>query len=47
MLARSNPTASSELMVKAQQDVDSRWTYYEQMAGMHVSENGKGEKSKP
>lgn len=34
MLARSKPDASEALMALAQQDVDSRWQYYEQMAGL-------------
>lgn len=41
MLARSKPDASEALMVLAQNDVDARWRYYEQMAGMHFGENGK------
>ncbi|MBT3605378.1 MAG: pyruvate:ferredoxin (flavodoxin) oxidoreductase, partial [Candidatus Latescibacteria bacterium] len=43
MLARSKPDASETLMALAQQDVDSRWQYYEQMAGLHV---GKADTAK-
>ncbi|MFT5367341.1 MAG: pyruvate-ferredoxin/flavodoxin oxidoreductase [Candidatus Latescibacterota bacterium] len=46
MLARSKPEASNALMTLAQQDVDSRWRYYEQMASMHFDDNGKADKSK-
>jgi len=41
MLARSKPEASQELLALAQQDVDSRWQYYEQMAAMHFGGNGE------
>jgi pyruvate-ferredoxin/flavodoxin oxidoreductase len=40
MLARSKPDASNALMALAQKDVDSRWQYYEQIAGMHSGPNG-------
>jgi len=43
MLARSKPEAAKELMDLAQQDVDSRWRFYEQMAAMHFGGNGKAE----
>jgi pyruvate-ferredoxin/flavodoxin oxidoreductase len=34
MLARSNPRRSAELLDLAQQDIDERWHYYEQLAGV-------------
>jgi pyruvate-ferredoxin/flavodoxin oxidoreductase len=34
MLARSKPDRAEELMRLAQQDVDQRWAYYEQLAGV-------------
>lgn len=41
MLARSKPDASEALLSLAQEDVDTRWRYYEQMAKMHYNGNGK------
>ncbi len=45
ILARTHPDRAEELLRLAQADVDERWRYYEQMAGMartipHVSANG-------
>ncbi|MGE3821503.1 MAG: pyruvate:ferredoxin (flavodoxin) oxidoreductase, partial [Isosphaeraceae bacterium] len=37
MLARSNPERAERLMALAQRDVDERWRYYEQMAGIERS----------
>jgi pyruvate-ferredoxin/flavodoxin oxidoreductase len=34
MLARSNPARAEQLMKLAQQDIEDRWHYYEQMAGV-------------
>ena len=34
MLARSDPARSAELLDLAQQDIDERWHYYEQLAGL-------------
>jgi pyruvate-ferredoxin/flavodoxin oxidoreductase len=34
MLARSDPRRSAELLDLAQQDIDERWHYYEQLAGV-------------
>ncbi|HSP27340.1 MAG TPA: hypothetical protein VLN74_02240, partial [Ilumatobacteraceae bacterium] len=34
MLARSDPARSAELLDLAQQDIDERWHYYEQLAGV-------------
>jgi hypothetical protein len=34
MLARSDPGRSAELLDLAQQDIDERWHYYEQLAGL-------------
>ena len=34
MLARSDPERSAELLDLAQQDIDERWHYYEQLAGV-------------
>lgn len=46
MLARSKPDASEALLNLAQQDVDARWRYYEQMAEMHFGVNGETEPAK-
>jgi pyruvate-ferredoxin/flavodoxin oxidoreductase len=35
MLARANPEKSSELMAKAQEDIDNRWHLYEQLVEVH------------
>ena len=35
MLARANPSHASELMSRAQQDIDDRWHLYEQMVTIH------------
>ena len=35
MLARTNPERSAELMRRAQQDIDDRWHFYEQMVEVH------------
>jgi pyruvate-ferredoxin/flavodoxin oxidoreductase len=35
MLARSNPEHAEELMDRAQQDIDDRWHFYEQMVTIH------------
>jgi pyruvate-ferredoxin/flavodoxin oxidoreductase len=37
MLARSNPERAAALMTLAQADVDERWRYYEQLAGVERS----------
>jgi pyruvate-ferredoxin/flavodoxin oxidoreductase len=37
MLARSDPARSAELLDLAQQDIDERWHYYEQLAGVERS----------
>jgi pyruvate-ferredoxin/flavodoxin oxidoreductase len=34
MLARANPSQSERLMALAQKDIDERWRFYEQMAGI-------------
>ena len=34
MLARSDPSRSAELLDLAQQEIDERWRYYEQLAGV-------------
>ncbi len=34
MLARSNPERAAQLFELAQQDIDDRWNYYEQLAGV-------------
>ena len=34
MLARSDPERADALMAAAQADVDERWRYYEQLAGV-------------
>jgi pyruvate-ferredoxin/flavodoxin oxidoreductase len=35
MLAQANPERSAELMMRAQQDIDDRWHFYEQMVEVH------------
>ena len=35
MLARANPDQAEELMAQAQQDIDDRWHFYEQMVTIH------------
>ena len=35
MLARSDPERAKQLFKAAQADIDARWQYYEQMAGVH------------
>ena len=40
MLARSNPDRASELLELAQADVDTRFGYYQQLAGLHRSAPG-------
>jgi pyruvate-ferredoxin/flavodoxin oxidoreductase len=35
MLARVNPQRAKELMARAQQDIDDRWNFYEQMVTIH------------
>jgi pyruvate-ferredoxin/flavodoxin oxidoreductase len=35
MLARSDPERAKQLIKAAQADIDARWQYYEQMAGVH------------
>jgi hypothetical protein len=35
MLARANPERSSELMARAQEDIDNRWHLYEQLVEVH------------
>mgnify|MGYP001815864938 FL=1 len=37
MLARSDPERSAELLDLAQQDIDERWRYYQQLAGLERS----------
>jgi pyruvate-ferredoxin/flavodoxin oxidoreductase len=37
MLARTHPARASELMQLAQRDIDERWHFYEQMAGVERS----------
>jgi pyruvate-ferredoxin/flavodoxin oxidoreductase len=37
MLARSDPDRAAQLMTLAQADVDERWRYYEQLAGVERS----------
>ena len=34
MLARSDPTVAERLFAQAQRDIDERWHYYEQLAGV-------------
>jgi len=41
MLARSNPERSAELVDLAQQDVNTRYDYYRQLAGLHRAAPGQ------
>ena len=34
MLTRTSPERAEQLMEEAQRDVDERWKYYEQLAGV-------------
>jgi pyruvate-ferredoxin/flavodoxin oxidoreductase len=47
MLARSDPERAKQLVKAAQADIDARWQYYEQMAGVHrvVPEESQDEDS--
>jgi pyruvate-ferredoxin/flavodoxin oxidoreductase len=45
VLARTHPERAAELMGLAQADIDERWRYYEQLAGVertvaHTNEEG-------
>jgi pyruvate-ferredoxin/flavodoxin oxidoreductase len=45
MLIQSDEARAEKLLKEAQQDVKSRWTFYQQMAAMHYNdENGSEEK---
>jgi len=37
MLTRSNPAQAERLLALAQRDIDERWHYYEQIAGVERS----------
>ncbi len=37
MLARAKPDESARLLELAQQDIDKRWRYYEELAGVDYS----------
>ncbi|AMV36819.1 pyruvate:ferredoxin (flavodoxin) oxidoreductase [Planctomyces sp. SH-PL62] len=39
MLARANPTQSEKLLAMAQEDINERWRFYEQMAGVERTFN--------
>jgi pyruvate-ferredoxin/flavodoxin oxidoreductase len=41
MLTQMNEERAEELMRKAQEDAESRWTMYQQMASMHYNEDEK------
>jgi pyruvate-ferredoxin/flavodoxin oxidoreductase len=41
MLSRANPAQADELLALAQRDVDERWRYYEQMAGIEREMPGR------
>jgi pyruvate-ferredoxin/flavodoxin oxidoreductase len=43
MLARANPAYAEQLMALAQRDVDARWHFYEQMAGIDRDVPGRAE----
>ncbi len=42
MLTQTDEARAEELMREAQQDAKSRWTFYQQMAGMHYDADGNG-----
>ena len=44
MLSRSKPERSKELIALGQNDVTSRWRFYEQMAAMNYGANGDSAK---
>jgi pyruvate-ferredoxin/flavodoxin oxidoreductase len=46
MLARANPEHAEQLLTLAQHDVDSRWRFYEQMAGIERAIPGEVELNK-
>ena len=41
MLARANPEQAEQLLALAQRDVDERWRFYEQMAGIEREMPGR------
>jgi pyruvate-ferredoxin/flavodoxin oxidoreductase len=43
MLTRSNPERAEQLQLLAQRDIDERWHFYEQMAGIERSAPGRME----
>ena len=43
MLARSKPERAAYLFELGQQDIDQRWQYYEQLAGITYAEGGNGQ----
>jgi pyruvate-ferredoxin/flavodoxin oxidoreductase len=47
MLAHSNPDSAKQLLERAQQNVNSRWKFYEQLAATLSSGNGNGNGTKP
>lgn len=42
MLVKSDPVAADMLAAQAQDDINRRWHYYEQLATLHYASNGKG-----
>ena len=43
MLTRSNPERAEHLLCLAQRDIDERWHFYEQMAGVERTAPGRME----
>ncbi|KAB2878069.1 pyruvate:ferredoxin (flavodoxin) oxidoreductase [bacterium] len=41
MLTMSDPEMAKTLAIQAQDDINKRWNFYEQMATLHYGENGK------
>ena len=42
MLTRANPEHAEQLLDQAQNDVNSRWRFYEQMAGVERRPSRRG-----
>jgi hypothetical protein len=42
MLARSKPQDSERLLIEGQHDINSRWAFYEQLAGAPQAIHGNG-----
>jgi pyruvate-ferredoxin/flavodoxin oxidoreductase len=47
MLGKSHPAEAKRLAALAQRDIDARWRFYRQLAGLHSGPEVGGEKEKP